>query len=96
MIQETWNDMARSNDLSPIVKLTDARIASLRARCDEHGENEIMAAIKTIPASPFLMGEGSRAWKANFDWLLQPESCAKLIEGTYHNEGRGKGSAWTQ
>jgi hypothetical protein len=95
MIPELWNDLAAKHGLSAIVKMTDARTTSLKARVDEHGVNTILEAMRTIPNSRFLMGKTGNGWKANFDWLLQPSSCTKLIEGQYHNDGPGKGSAWT-
>lgn len=93
-IADAWNDMARTCGLSQVAKLTDARRKHLRNRVAEHGADKIIAAIQRIPQSRFLTGRTGDGWKANFDWLLQPSSCAKLIEGTYHNDGKGKGSAW--
>ena len=85
--------MAATCGLRQVVKITDERRGRLKARVEEHGVEKIIEAIKTIPNFPFLLGNGPRGWKANFDWLLQPKSCVKLIEGGYE-EGEG-GSAWT-
>lgn len=97
MIPELWNEIAAANGLSAILRMTDARKTTLDARIAEHGVNAILDAMRTIPKSRFLLGRTSDGWKANFDWLLQPSSMQKLIEGFYHNSGRGKGaSAWTE
>lgn len=94
MIVDKWNAVAKPAKLSLMLKLTEERSKRLRSRVSEHGAQAIIEAIDTIPTSPFLMGGGKQGWKMNFDSLLQPETCAKLIEGFYHNEGDGEQSAW--
>ena len=94
MIVDKWNAVAKPAKLSLMLKLTEERSKRLRSRVGEHGAQAIIEAIDTIPTSPFLMGGGKQGWKMNFDSLLQPEMCAKLIEGFYHNEGDGEQSAW--
>lgn len=94
-IGEAWNAMAKDCKLSLIAKMTDERARRLKARISEHGGDNVLTAIQSIPDSPFLLGQNERGWKANFDWLMAPNYCAKLIEGGYHNRGTGKGSAWT-
>lgn len=93
MIVDAWQAMSFVNDLPGIAKMTDKRKASLKARIEEHGIPAILKAIATIPDAPFLLGQNDRGWKANFDWLLQPSSMTKLIEGAYHGR-TGKRSAW--
>lgn len=96
LIPPTWNEIARKAGLTQVTKMTEERTKRLRARTEEHGADVILAAIKTVPDSEFLLGKiGKGAWKANFDWLLQPESCLKLIEGFYHNSGTGEKNWWT-
>jgi hypothetical protein len=93
-VVDAWNDYAKPHGLSPIKSLTEERRKRLNARLDEHGEEVIIAAIQTIGDSPFLMGGGDRGWKIKFDDLVKPGICARLIEGAYHNQGGGRGSAW--
>lgn len=92
-VLDAWNDMARTAGLSQVVKMTGKRPAHLKARLKDHGLEAIVDGIKTIPNFPFLMGKNPRKWKAHFDWLMQPSSCTKLIEGGYA-EGAGEDSAW--
>ena len=40
-------------------------------------------AMDKIKTSKFCQGDNDRGWKASFDWLLQPDTCAKLMEGKY-------------
>lgn len=39
--------------------------------------------IARIEGSPFCRGENDRGWVATFDWLLQPETRVKVLEGKY-------------
>jgi hypothetical protein len=93
-VVDAWNEMAGQNDLAQVRQMTDARTKSLKARIKEHGAETLVEHIARIPQYPFLLGKSETGWKANFDWLLQPSSCTKLIEGAYAR-GKGKGSAWT-
>lgn len=40
-------------------------------------------AIAMISKSPFCCGENDRGWRASFDWFIQPDTVAKVIEGKY-------------
>lgn len=93
-VPEAWNDMAQKCGLPLIAKMTDERIKRLKARIEEHGVEELIRGIKLIPTYPFLTGTNDRGWKANFDWLLSPRYCVKLLEGGYA-EGKGRPSGWT-
>ena len=92
---DAWNTMAVACGLSQVTKLTEDRRKKMRGRIKDHGIDEIVAAIQTVPASPFLTGKRTK-WKADFDFVLQVKSMNKLVEGAYHNEGSdpSQGSAW--
>jgi len=45
----------------------------------EHWER----AIEKLAESDFCKGNGERGWKADIDWFLKPDSCARIIEGKY-------------
>lgn len=92
-IVAAWNLLASRQGLPAIQKMTDKRKTSLRSRIKEHGAEVILKAIAGIEDSDFLLGRNDRGWKANFDFLLQPSSMTKLIEGAYHGR-TGKRSAW--
>jgi len=84
-ILEYWNTLAERHGLSRIAKLTPSRKQRLKARIKEFPEIESWAtAFKNIERSAFLRGDNDRGWKANFDFLLQPGSFVKLIEGVYN------------
>lgn len=87
-IEKRWNEMASANGLTKIKKLDDKRRAHIKSRIAEHGLDAVHEAMDAIPRSDFLLGrqDGSN-WKANFDFLCQPSSFLKLIEGAYGANG---------
>jgi hypothetical protein len=40
-------------------------------------------ALLKVGASPFCKGQSERGWKADLDWFLKPDSCARIMEGKY-------------
>jgi hypothetical protein len=83
-----WNEMAERCGLTPIMGLTPARRSALRMRLRECGGLDgWRAALDQVRSSDFLLGTGDRAWKADFDFVLQPKSFTKLREGAYANRG---------
>lgn len=87
-VVEAWNDMAGRLNLSRVRKLSPARRRSLNARLREFPNvDDWTEAIGAIERSPFLQGlEGKSGWRADFDFLLQPSSFLKLIEGSYDRQ----------
>lgn len=82
-ITAEWNAMAATHGLPKVSVLSDDRKAKLRTRLDEHGRQAFTEAISNVAKSPMCRGENTRGWRANFDFLLQPSSFLKIIEGNY-------------
>jgi hypothetical protein len=82
-VVEAWNATAERIGLAPVRKLTPERRRKLQTRIHQNSIDDFTEAIAAIERSPFLRGENDRGWKANFDFLLQPTTFAKLTEGTY-------------
>ena len=82
-ITDEWNAMAAAHGLPRVSALNDERRAKMRMRLDEHGRQAFTEAIGNIAKSPMCRGENSRGWRAAFDFLLQPSSFLKIIEGNY-------------
>ena len=81
---EAWNVFAKDHKLPSITTVTDRRRKRLAGRLkDCGGIAGWHAALAMIPKSSFLLGNNDRGWKANFNWILQPDSFAKLREGGY-------------
>lgn len=82
-IADRWNAMAGRVGLPPVKKLTEERRSRIKARIGEHGEEAFTEAIAAVERSSFCRGASENGWRANFDFLLQPSSFTKLIEGAY-------------
>lgn len=81
-IFEAWNALPEP---FPRLKMwTEKRRKALRCRLAQHGWlRDCLSAIQRIPQCPFLAGRNKRAWVANIDWLLRPDSVARVLEGAY-------------
>lgn len=80
---ENYNTAAEQLDLPKAEKLTPERDRKLRARLKEHGISGWNQALQALCEQPFCLGQGGRGWKANLDFLLQPESFNKVLERAY-------------
>ena len=78
-----WNSHP---ELPQVIAFGATRWGHLRARRTEpfFVEN-LSAAIERVCASRFCLGHNNERWKANFDWLLRPDSVARIMEGKYDN-----------
>jgi uncharacterized protein YdaU (DUF1376 family) len=82
-IVEAWNELAEVRGLAKVVRVTDSRRKQIQARIKEYEPDDWSKALTAIYKSKFLCGENDRGWKADFDFLLQPKSFVKLVEGAY-------------
>jgi len=79
-----WNEFAAPLGLRQVVVLSDARRKKAASRLKRFPDIKLWRrAFSNIRGSPFCLGENERGWKADFDFLLQDKSFAKLIEGSY-------------
>ncbi len=80
-----WNELASKYPSLPAVRtLTDRRIKQAALRLGEIGGIEVwQEALEKIEISGHCLGNNDRGWVASFDFLLQPSSLAKLLEGNY-------------
>lgn len=82
-VVDAWNEMALRRGLPVVKKLNAARRRALGVRIREHPIDDWMAALDAIERAPWMHGDNDRGWRADFDFLLQPSSFQKLIEGSY-------------
>lgn len=83
---DAWN----SGTSSPIPKcrgISPGRKKHIHARLKDAPLDEWVQVIARINASDFCRGQSERGWVATFDWLLQPETRLKVLEGKYDNRG---------
>lgn len=71
----------------PEIRVFNAsRKQSLRMRLKEFGEAQLLEAIARIQRSKFLTGQTDRGFKADLDFLLQPKSLTRILEGFYGDD----------
>jgi|TARA_R110000824_G_scaffold132891_1_gene295426 hypothetical protein len=84
LLMEWWNDITKS----PIPRcrgLNAKRIKACQRVMDEFKNDVIKDAFHRISSSKFCQGENERGWKASFDWVLQPDSILRTLEGKYQD-----------
>lgn len=80
-----WNKKAHPN-LPRVALLTETRKRHAKARLQEHPEQKFWdELINQVNFSPLLRGERGD-WKATFDWILNPQNLAKVVEGNYNEK----------
>ena len=86
-IIECWNDLASRTGLPKIKVMNEKRRNMLRKRIKECPDVETWSlAFRNIERSSFLRGDNQRGWQADFDFLIQPTSFMRIIEGSYTHE----------
>lgn len=86
-LAEAWN-MGVSEPIPLCRELTDKRRTQAKQRIQDAPLEEWRRVIGRINASAFCRGENDRGWKATFDWLLQPDTRVKVLEGKYDSRAR--------
>lgn len=66
-------------------KVSEARKRAIAARWKEYGRdlNTFRELFEKAEASSFLKGKNDRNWTADFNWLMNSENMAKVLEGKY-------------
>lgn len=80
---EVFSEVAGMCSIPVPRSLTADRRRKIEARLREHGENVWREACQKLAASPFCNGKNDRGWIADLDFLCQPKSFNRLIEGGY-------------
>jgi uncharacterized protein YdaU (DUF1376 family) len=81
-----YNDLAQRAGLPLARTLTPQRRKGIQARMREHGGPQAWQdALANIERSAFLRGHNNRRWRADLDFMIQPKSFTRLIEGGYGN-----------
>lgn len=80
---DLWN--SNCGKLSVVKKCGDSRLKKVAKLWAEHTVEELTSAIQILAASDFCNGKNDRAWVADFDFFLKPETPSKALEGKYDN-----------
>lgn len=78
-----WNEF-KGDYLPKVQDVGTKRLKSLGLRWKEKPDpNYWETVVKKISQSKFCRGENDRGWKATFDFLIQPDTHIKVMEGKY-------------
>jgi hypothetical protein len=88
-LADLWN--SNCGDLPKIEANQGKRKTHSSARWQEKPDPDFwQSVIARIASSSFCKGENERGWRADFDFLVKPDTYAKVCEGKYDNR-KGKG-----
>lgn len=82
-VLDAWHERMVPLGFPRIAKMTNDRERKLNARLKDSTLDEWLRAFAALERSAFCRGENDRGWRADFDFLLQPKSFTKLLEGAY-------------
>jgi hypothetical protein len=83
-LSDLWND--QRGKLPEVRKITTKRLKVIKQRIKEYPDKkEWLEAIHKLRDSDFCNGLNDRSWVADFDFLMKPDSMAKILEGRYDN-----------
>jgi ribosomal protein L19E len=86
-LAEIWNAEIRK-PLAGVKSASKARRRMAEARWAENPQPEFwVEVIHRLNRSSFCRGENSRGWKADFDFLIKPDSASRILEGKYDDRG---------
>lgn len=80
-IVDLFNGLCPS--LSKVTVLSTCREKAITARLKEFTVEQFTAVFKKAEASKFLTGRNGKAWRANFDWLINASNFVKVLDGNY-------------
>lgn len=87
-IEHTYNNICTS--LTPLKKMTAKRKEAINNILSIYSYEQLEDIFRKAEASEYCKGS-REGWKANFDWLMNENNIAKLLEGSYDNASKPKG-----
>jgi hypothetical protein len=94
-VADLWQEKLADKLHALRVPLTPARAKKLRDRIKIFSEKkDWVEAFDKIQNSDFCLGKNDRQWKASFDWILQPDTLTKILEGKYDNKDSKEKNLW--
>lgn len=74
-----------------LTKLSDTRMKALKARINQgYTIEDFEKLFLKAESSTFLKGGNERNWSASFDWLIKDRNIAKVLDGNYDDNKKGK------
>lgn len=68
-----------------VISISENRKKAIRARLNKYSIADIERVFIMAEESDFLKGSNNRNWSATFDWLMNDQNMAKVLEGNYKN-----------
>ena len=76
-----WNE--HCGPLPKVLGGSVVRFRKANTRFKEASEEEWIKVITMIAKSPFCCGENDRTWRADFDFLIRPDTRHRVLEGKF-------------
>lgn len=86
-VEELWNSLSPVSKIPEIRVWNNSRKQMCNARVREHGLDAILEGVRKIHRSPFCRGQLGDGRKQDVMLLLQPKTCARVLEGFYGEDG---------
>ena len=84
-IVEFYNSTCDICNMSKCMKLSEKRKSMIKARLRESGKDCIFEVITIASQSDFLNGNNDRGWKADIEFIMNPNKFISIYEGKYNN-----------
>lgn len=80
-VKDLFNTYCKS--FSPVRSLSATRKEKLDKLFENYSIEDFSEAFQIVECNEFLKGANERGWKADFDWLIEEENFAKVLENRY-------------
>ena len=88
LVADIYNDTCVS--FPRLTQLSDKRKKAIKARLNKYTIDDLKKAFEMAEQSDFLKGNNNRNWSANFDWIMNDNNLAKILDGNYANKKSSK------
>lgn len=78
-----YNEQIQHTELPQISEMTAKREKALKEIIKEFGKEDIALVVSKIINSNYLLGNTSKRFKANYDWVFKRENFLKIKEGNF-------------
>lgn len=85
LLVEIWNMETKSRP--KVIDFTPRRQKKAKSFLANKSPAEWVEVCRRVEESNFLSGRNRKWTKCNFDWALNPDNFAKIMEGNYENDG---------
>lgn len=82
-IVDLYHDICQS--FNAVQRITENRKQAIEDLVSKYTVEEIERCFRIAESSDFLKGANERKWKATFDWLIDEDNMAKVLEGNYED-----------